>query len=65
MLDNETLTRKVAAFKKESRKDFDKAVAALIALAFLHKDMGLISFGTKTRPSTRRRTASAGNSPTP
>ena len=40
MLDNETLTRKVAAFKKESRKDFDKAVAALIALAFLHKDMG-------------------------
>lgn len=40
MLDNETLTKKVAAFKKESRKDFDKAVAALIALAFLHKDMG-------------------------
>lgn len=40
MLNNETLTRKVAAFKKESRKDFDKAVAALIALAFLHKDMG-------------------------
>ena len=40
MLDNETLTKKVAAFKKESRNDFDKAVAALIALAFLHKDMG-------------------------
>lgn len=40
MLDNDLLVQKVAAYKRESRKEFDKAVSALIALAFLYKDMG-------------------------
>lgn len=40
MLDNEELARKAAAFKRDSRKEFDKAVAALIALAFEYRYMG-------------------------
>jgi len=40
MLNNDALVQKVAAYKRESRKEFDKAVTALIALAFLYKDMG-------------------------
>ena len=39
MLDNEELARKAAAFKRDSRKEFDKAVAALIALAFEYRLM--------------------------
>lgn len=39
-MDNESLTRKVAAFRKDSRKEFDKAVAALIALAYRYRYMG-------------------------
>lgn len=40
MLDNETLVKGVAAYKRESLKEFDKAVAALVALAFQYKDTG-------------------------
>jgi len=40
MLNNDAVVQKVAAYKRESRKEFDKAVAALIALAFLYKEMG-------------------------
>lgn len=40
MLSNETLATKAAIYKKDSRKEFDKAVAALIALAYRYKYMG-------------------------
>lgn len=40
MLNNDTLTKGVASFKKDSGKEFDKAVAALIALAYRYKYMG-------------------------
>lgn len=40
MLNNETLASKAASFGKDSRKEFDKAVAALIALAYRYGYMG-------------------------
>ncbi len=40
MLNNETLAQKAASFKRDSRKGFDKAVAALIALAWNYAYMG-------------------------
>lgn len=40
MLNNETLAQKAASFKRDSRKEFDKAVAALIALAWNYAYMG-------------------------
>lgn len=40
MLNNDALATKVASFKKDSGKEFDKAVAALIALAYRYKYMG-------------------------
>lgn len=40
MLNNGTLEAKVAAYKKESRRDFDRAVALLIALAYKYRRFG-------------------------
>lgn len=40
MLDNDNLARKAASFKRSAEREFDKAVAALIALAFKYKEMG-------------------------
>lgn len=40
MLNNELLTEKAASFKKDSRKEFDKAVAALISLAWRYRRFG-------------------------
>lgn len=40
MLNNQTLTARAASYKKDSRKEFDKAVSALIALAFGYKRFG-------------------------
>ena len=40
MLNNELVTAKTAAYKKDSRKEFDKAVAALIALAWRYRRFG-------------------------
>lgn len=40
MLNNETISKGAAAFRKDSGKEFDKAVAALIALAYRYKYMG-------------------------
>jgi hypothetical protein len=40
MLNNETIAKGAAAFRKDSGKEFDKAVAALIALAYRYQYMG-------------------------
>lgn len=40
MLDNDNLANKAASFKRTANREFDKAVASLISLAFAHKDMG-------------------------
>lgn len=40
MLNNELVAAKTAAYKKDSRKEFDKAVAALIALAWRYRRVG-------------------------
>lgn len=40
MLNNETISKGTASFRKDSGKEFDKAVAALIALAYRYKYMG-------------------------
>jgi hypothetical protein len=40
MLNNELLAKVVASYKKDSRKEFDKAVAALIALAWKYRRFG-------------------------
>lgn len=40
MLNNDILASKAASFTKDSRKEFDKAVAALISLAFRYGYMG-------------------------
>ena len=40
MLDNGSLAKKAASFKREASKEFDRAVKALIALAFKYKSMG-------------------------
>lgn len=40
MLNNELVASKTAAYKKDSRKEFDKAVAALIALAWRYRRFG-------------------------
>jgi len=40
MLNNELVASKTAAYKKDSRKEFDKAVAALIALAYRYRRFG-------------------------
>lgn len=40
MLNNETIAKGAATFRKDSGKEFDKAIAALIALAYRYKYMG-------------------------
>ena len=40
MIDNEFLAKRAASFRQQSKKEFDKAVDALIALAFKYKGMG-------------------------
>ena len=40
MLDNDELIRESAAYKRDSGRRFDKALAALLALAWKHKKMG-------------------------
>lgn len=40
MLDNETLTREAASYKSDARKRFNKALDALLALAWKYKGMG-------------------------
>lgn len=40
MLDNDNLAKKAASFKRKASREFDKAVAALIAIAFKYSEMG-------------------------
>lgn len=40
MVSNDLLVQQAAAYKREARKDFEAALAALIALAFRYKSMG-------------------------
>lgn len=40
MLDRDRLTKEAAEFKNDAKKRFDAALAALLALAWKHKDLG-------------------------